>query len=512
MPNIDPLIWLLGVGAAIIITATLLRFTNASAHSKQRLRRSVILYVPYAILALLTIYLHYRSDSPWSHGVRIATDFLALLLVINLCALVLFDVGLRLVRLRMPEILHEVAVGVAYIVALVWLMHRSGVNLASIVATSAVATAVIGLSLQSTLGSVIGGLALQVDDSLSEGDWIELESKTQGQIKKVRWRHTVIETRDWDTLIVPNSVLLNQTIKILGKREGQPRLHRMWVYFNVDFRTAPSRVVEVVDDALRAATIPGVAKDPPPNTVCMDLARDHRDSFALYATRYWLTDFAQDDPTSSAVRQHVYTALKRARIPLAIPAAALFVSNEHAERTARKHETERALAREALLNVDIFRGLSDDELDELVDSIQVAPFAKGAIVTRQGARANWLYVLTQGHVEVRVAGEDGSTRRVNTLKAPSFFGEMALMTGSAREATVVALEDVQCLRVDREAFGKLLERRPELADEVAAILAERRVALDAAREHLNAADRNSRVEGERKRILTSVKEFFGLEN
>src|SRR5690606_29574568 len=169
--------------------------------------------------------------------------------------------------------------------------------------------------------------------------------KTQGQIKKVRWRHTVIETRDWDTLIVPNSVLLNQTIKILGKREGQPRLHRMWVYFNVDFRTAPSRVVEVVDDALRAATIPGVAKDPPPNTVGMDLARHHRHSFALYATRYWLTDFAQDDPTSSAVRQHVYTALKRARIPLAIPAAALFVSNEHAERTARKHETERALAR-----------------------------------------------------------------------------------------------------------------------------------------------------------------------
>ncbi len=58
------------------------------------------------------------------------------------------------------------------------------------------AAAVIGLSLQSTLGNVIGGLAFQIDDSINEGDWIELENKQQGQVKQVRWRHTVIETRD----------------------------------------------------------------------------------------------------------------------------------------------------------------------------------------------------------------------------------------------------------------------------------------------------------------------------
>ncbi len=506
----NPLFWLLGVGAGIVVTATLLWFVSGSLHSRQRLRRTVLLFLPYVALALLTLYFQERTDIAWHSGVRVARDFLAILLGINLCALLFFDVGLKLVRLRAPDILHEVAVGVSYIIALVWLMHRSGVNLASIVATSAVATAVIGLSLQSTLGSVIGGLALQVDDSLNEGDWIELENKTQGLVKKVRWRHTVIETRDWDTLIVPNSALLNQTIKILGKREGQPRLHRMWVYFNVDFRTPPTRVVRAVDEALRAAAIPGVAKDPPPNTVCMDLARDGRDSFALYATRYWLTDLARDDPTSSAVRQHVYVALKRAQIPLAIPAASLFVSNEHEGRTERKLTEHRARTRKALLSVELFRALSDEEIDELVDSIKIAPFASGEVVTRQGAHANWLYVLIQGRVEVQVARGEGSNQRVGTLEAPNFFGEMALMTGSAREATVIALEDIQCLRVDREAFGALLERRPEIASEVADVLAERRVALEVAREHLNAADRHSRVLGERAQILNAVQKFFGL--
>jgi CRP-like cAMP-binding protein len=75
---------------------------------------------------------------------------------------------------------------------------------------------------------------------------------------------------------------------------------------------------------------------------------------------------------------------------------------------------------------------------------------------------------------------------------------------------VVALTDIECLRVDRAAFGSLLERRPELAKEVAEILAERRVALEAARENLDPASRDLRVEGERHRILSAVQDFFGL--
>src|SRR5690606_30792311 len=121
-----------------------------------------------------------------------------------------------------------------------------------------------------------------IDDTINEGDWIELENHTQGLVKKVRWRHTVIETREWDTLLVPNNQLLNQTIKILGKREGQPRQHRMWVYFNVDFRFPPADVIQCVDAALQRAPIPDVAQTPPPHCICFDLAREGRDSVAHY--------------------------------------------------------------------------------------------------------------------------------------------------------------------------------------------------------------------------------------
>jgi CRP-like cAMP-binding protein len=268
-------------------------------------------------------------------------------------------------------------------------------------------------------------------------------------------------------------------------------------------------VIGVVDQAL-SAPIPGVAKDPPPSTVCLELAQEHNQSSGRYATRYFLTDLVRDDPTSSAVRERIHAALRRAQIPLAIPAAALFVSNEDGARLERKQRQASTRAREGLRSIELFRGLEDAELEALAKSVKVAPFAAGELVTRQDAKENWLYVLTSGQVEIRVNTPDGGTTRVHTLSAPDFFGEMALVTGGRREASVVALTDIECLRVDRAAFGSLLERRPELAREVAEILAKRRVALEAAREHLDPASRDLRVEGERHRILSAVQDFFGL--
>ena len=108
---------------------------------------------------------------------------------------------------------------------------------------------------------IVGGVALQLDHSIHEGDWLQLPDGTQGRVRAIQWRHTVVETRNWDTVIVPNASLLAQNIVILGKRSGKRLQHRMWVYFNVDFRFSPSHVIDVVRDALAAAPIEGVADD-----------------------------------------------------------------------------------------------------------------------------------------------------------------------------------------------------------------------------------------------------------
>jgi small-conductance mechanosensitive channel len=494
---------------AVVVVAGFLRLMPLAP--RRRLRRSVILLGFYAATLALGPGLRLAHAPQAAAIVAVAGQLLELLLIINLAAIAIFDLLLRVARVDYPDILHDVVVGAAYVVAFGFLMHREGVNLTSIVATSAVVTAVVGLSLQATLGNVVGGISLQLDDSINEGDWIELESKTQGQIKKIRWRHTVIETRDWDTLIVPNGQLMTQSIKVLGKREGQPLQHRMWVYFNVDFRFSPGDVVRVVNEALQAAAIEGVANEPKAHCICYDLARDTRDSFAYYAVRYWLTDLARDDPTNSLVRERVYASLKRAGFPLAIPAKAVFVSHDDTQRRAEKKQHELDSRIQALAAVDLFSHLSTDEQRTLAQSARLAPFAPHEVITRQGAVAHWLYVLLKGKALVRVRNDEGEERQVATLEAPNFFGEMALMTGQPREATVTAESDVECLRVDRNDLAGIIKNRPEVTHEISEVLAKRRVELAAVREDLDSEARSQRLNSERSRILHAIRDFFALE-
>lgn len=451
-------IHLSAIAAAIVVIAALFRLVPAAP--RKRLRRSVLLFALDIVCAGALALSTWIAAEPLARAFAITSAVLEVLLIINLAALAIFDLLLRLVRWSCPDIVHDLVVGAAYLVATGWLMHRSGVDVTSIVATSAVVTAVIGLSLQATLGNVVGGLALQVDDSIREGDWIELENKTQGQVKQVRWRHTVLETRDWDTLIVPNSLLLAQSIRVLGKRGGKPIQHRMWVYFGVDFRYAPGVVIQCVNDALRSAPIANMASDPPAHCICVDLAREHRDSFAYYAVRYWLTNLSADDPTSSLVRERIYAALKRAGLPLAVPAVMTFVSQDDAEHESRKRARESSFRMAALEGVVLFARLSAEEKQSLAETVRPAPFTRGEVITRQGARAHWLYILTKGEAEVRVATDDGREQKVADIAAPSFFGEMALMTGEPREATVIAKNEVECLRLDKDDFQAVLARRP----------------------------------------------------
>jgi small-conductance mechanosensitive channel/CRP-like cAMP-binding protein len=494
---------------AIVVVAGFLRLLPRAP--RRRLRRSVILLGFYAATLLLEVGLHWVHAPLLTAGVRVASQLLQLLILINLLAIAVFDLLLRACRVDYPDILHDLMVGAGYVLAFGFLMHHSGVNVTSVVATSAVVTAVIGLSLQATLGNVVGGISLQLDDSITEGDWLELENKTQGQVKKIRWRHTVIETRDWDTVIVPNGQLMTQSIKVLGKREGQPLAHRVWVYFNVDFRFAPGDVLRAVNDALQSAPLLGVASDPKPHCICYDLARDTRDSFCYYAVRYWLTDLARDDPTSSLVRERIYIALKRAQIPLAIPARAVFVSQDDVEHRDRKRTRELDSRLSALAAIDLFANLSQDEQRILASSAELAPFSAHEVITRQGATAHWLYVLRKGNAVVRVATSEGEDRQVAVLESPNFFGEMALMTGQPREATVVAETDVECLRVDRKDLEVIIKNRPEIASEISVVLAKRRVELATVREGLDAEAKQKRLSTEHTRILTAIRNFFALE-
>jgi small-conductance mechanosensitive channel/CRP-like cAMP-binding protein len=499
----------LGLTAAVVLVALLVN--RVAPDRRGQVRRPVIGLLLYLVAIATAAVVHAFGLAGWERNLRVVAELFALYTVIATAGVAIFNLLLKKLRFEIAPIVADLSMGVAYLVALFVVLRRSGLDIGGIVASTAVVTGILALSLQATLGNVIGGVALQVDQSIRIGDWIQLESGKRGQVRAIRWRHTVIETNDHDVLIVPNATLLASTFTILGKRDGRRVQHRMWVYFNVDFRYNPVDVVRVVEEALHAAPMDNVAETPLPSCVCMNFAEAGRDSFGFYAVRYHIFDMGRDDPTSSRVRARIFAALKRAEIPLAVPATHVWVEQDTEERRERKRQRSQKSRIDALRAVSFIEPLTDAEVSALADYLHYAPFAPGETITRQGSVAHFLYLLTDGEVEVRVyAGDKFET--VATLTAPSFFGEMGLMTGEPRRATVVARTDVECYRLDKDAFHKVLAERPTIVEQISTLLAQRSVELQSVREGLDAESKKRRMAAENIRVLSKIRQFFGLDD
>lgn len=509
----DELIWVAALLVAVVGTAALVnRFRPIQ---RPRLRRLVTVFALYATATGAHIGFAAADLPAWSHGLMVAAQILQAFTLVSLSATLAFALALPAIGIELPMIASDLLVGIGYVVVTLVILARHGVNPTGALVSGAVVSAVLAISLQSTLGNVIGGIALQLDGSISEGDWIQLENGKQGKVRSVRWRHTVIETRDWSTVIVPNAQLLGNHITILGKREGKAVPQRMTVPFCVDMRVPPGHVIRAVTDALHAP-IDNVASDPPPQCLLLDYAANASYGLANYGVRYWLVDLSSDDGTSSRVRARIFTALQRADIEL--PSQAFDLLREAvrsgsatgAPGPGRKTaQVDRRLL--ALKTVALFRSLTDDELRTLATGLGHVMYSSGEVITRQGATGNWLYVMTSGTAEIFAASEDRDVKtKVATVGAPDFFGEMSLMTGEPRSADVVALGDVECYRLGKDTFETVLLARPEIATELSDTLAHRRVALIAAREHLDAASMRARESAERDRILRGIRAFFAL--
>jgi small-conductance mechanosensitive channel/CRP-like cAMP-binding protein len=479
---------------------------------RMRIRTSVMMFaLSFVGLLVAAGLLAYGADPATSSAyrwTRWAALFIESVAIINVTSVLVFEVALEAVRLKPPRILRDLILALAYIVVAISLLSRSGVDLTGIVATSAVITAIIGFSLADTLGNVMGGMALQMERTISVGDWVRMPDNQEGRVTEIRWRQTSIETRNWDTIVIPNSVLMKGQVTLLGRRAGAPRQHRQWVYFNVDFRYSPTDVIAAVEAALRAETIANVALEPAPHCLVIDFQQ----SYTRYAARYWLTDMALTDPTDSIFRTRIYAALRRANIPLSIPAQSVFLTQEGESRRERKQEEEIERRVEALQNVELFQTLKEEERRELAARLSPAPFVRGEAMTRQGAEAHWLYIIMEGEAEVRVAVDGNKLqKKVATLQAGNFFGEMGLMTGEPRTATVIAGTDVECYRLDKDGFHEVLRRRPEIAEDISHLLARRRVELEAVREGLNEEAKRQRLRSAQGDLLKRIRSFFTLE-
>lgn len=421
------------------------------------------------------------------------------LLLIRICGLTAFRVLLPAMRITPPAILEDILLVLTYIAWGMVRLRTAGLDLTGLVTTSAIITGVIAFSMQETLGNILGGLALQLDNSVRIGDWISIDN-VRGQVIEVHWRHTDVRTNNGHRIVIPNAMLMKSKVDVFSSSE-HPNFRR-WLHFRISDRVPPQEVTEPVIRALGEAAIAYVASSPAPECIVID----YREGWVEYAVRYWLTDARHDDTTDSVVRVHFYNALRRQSFSLAHPCLEIQTSNTAPEHDASLHAQELQRRTDALIRVKLFSILSAEEISRMALSLRPTPFVRNDVMTKQGAVAHWLYVLVQGEAEVWYQSDPAQSRILLAVLQPGeVFGERGLLTGEPRRATVIARTDALCYRIDKEMFEQILQNRPELADELARILSERDQELRA----LNLASAPT-MQAEQASLLINIRRFFGL--
>jgi small-conductance mechanosensitive channel/CRP-like cAMP-binding protein len=440
-----------------------------------------------------------------AQGLHQISIFAAGMAGIRLLGLFLFRLILPLCRISLVRILEDLAEFAGYGAWLMIHLHAAGLDLSGIVTTSAVMTAVLAFSMQDTLGNILGGLALQLDNSVKVGDWIKVDD-VNGRVSDIRWRYTAIETRNWETIVIPNSLLMKGKFSVIGRRSGRPLQWRRWVYFDVGYEHLAGKVIDIAQNAIRNGHIANVADTPAANCLVMDFSP----SSTRFALRYWLQDIEADDATDSQVRGQIYAALQRAGISLPYPQYNINLTTKDDQYEQNKRLRRIKERMNALQQVELFNTLHDDELAEIAELLVYTPFVQGDIMMRQGAIAHWLYIIISGTADVFLELQDGGRRLINSIHGGCFLGEMGLMTGDPRSATVIAQSEVLAYRLDKDSFQKVLAKRPELADEISNILVKRRFMLDNLQQQLDSESVAQLMAQQQMNFVEQIRSFFGL--
>lgn len=392
-----------------------------------------------------------------------------------------------------PRFAGEIVVVACYILILFNLLYNLGVNITGIFATSAVATAVIGFSLQDMFGNIASGIALGFEDDIKVGDFIKC-GDSSGWVRHIRMRHTSIETPDGDTIMLPNSFLTRSSVMLLS------RSRRQFVPFTMPYARNPQELIDAVTLALRASPIPDVAVDPQPFCIVLDMAPGH----VRYAAVVWMLKPGQEVLAVSAVLNRIYFALQRAGIPVAeiTNLLELKASADGGRATANPVEI--------LRRTPIFRLLDDPGVLELGARLHHLSFAPGEIIIRQGDEGDSMYFVTQGEVAINYAGIDRSEIQVAVISPGDFFGEASLLTGEARNASAIAISRVDCYKLEKAHLQGIMTRRAELAEDMAVVLAHRLTELEVTREKLGLETARLREAESQAQVLARIRRFFGL--
>jgi small-conductance mechanosensitive channel/CRP-like cAMP-binding protein len=452
------------INRIFVLAVTLLFFTSVLLIRRarsQEIHPRIMAPIKLTIFGFLLLYAELAmSGMPSYQSVLQSVQTIVVLLCLaKLVNYLIIDLYLRIHTQReAPSFIRDTIRLVVYIAAgIISLRLVFKIDLSAIVTTTTVITATIAFAMQSTLANALSGFSIQTDNLLARQNWISIKEKNIfGEIVNVGFRYTTLRNLDNYLILVPNSVIMQNIVTYHGNRESdnKPAL-QVDVMLGYDM---PPEMAKIL--LLQAANDDSEVLDLPEPLVRLIALND---SGITYQLRFCIDDPSGRVRVQDAIYSRVWYAVNRAGYSFPFPHRQIITSEVKAP-----FEFFRGQIAAELRQSELFTVLDDATITALSEQAPVKVFGPGEVVVREGDGGSSLFIVLKGILEVSV-----DAAIVGNIHEDSFFGEMSLLTGEPRAATVRASNEVWLAEVTKELLEPILVSNPSVLETLSNILAER---------------------------------------
>jgi small-conductance mechanosensitive channel len=476
------------------IIVVLIAYWRIAARSANLPHIPLGLFILYLLVVLCEYFFEFYGVPEWSKKIEIVGTIVIYCALARLIFYLAVDVWVsRRQKIAVPRITRDVALAIIFAVIAIVLLHtKGGVNLASLLTTSAVLTMVVGLALQDTLGNLFAGLALQTEKLFQIGEWISFKEHT-GQVIGMTWKSTLIKTFEHEVVYIPNNIISKEIVKNFSRPEPQ---HVAYLDIGVEYGAAPNKVRKVIIDTLNEH--PKVLKDPPPQVRLISFD----DFFIKYQVRFWNRDFEGERLLKAELMNTLWYSLKRNGIQIPFPIRDVHLHHIDVLEEKRSRELAQTEIKARLKKIPILELLPQEDIGLLASRVSPGMYGDGEAIVHQGCPGDSMYIISHGDCDIYIKGVE---KPIATLIEGDFFGEMSLLTGEPRSATVVAKGDTKVFEIDKESCADILKAHPAIWDTLGQALARRQADL-AAKQGKKAEPSPSAA----SQIVSRIKSFFGI--
>src|SRR5881296_4584264 len=442
----------------------------------------------------------YGVQAPWRYHVGTAAILLSTALFVALINRYVWDFYFEKKRQTpIPNFLREVVGGIIFLIVLLFILsygYHAEAQLKGLLAGSGVVAIVVGFAGQNFFAGIIAGMSIQLNRPYKVGDWLKV-GDTYGEVREINWRSTRLCTNDDIYLDIPNNEMVGHQIVNL---HYPTELHAMRIRVGVEYKNPPNLVKEVLARAAQSAK--NVVPDPPVRVFLVDFA----DYAVIYEIKFYMGNHSRINETNDAVRTNVWYELKRRGITIPFPIRTLQVERKAAPPIQDDH----AEALSILRGEPLFECLSEEQLDHLVKQARLNVFGRGEPVIEEGAEGDSMFVMLRGAANVFVS-KNGSRIRVATLGEGDCFGEMSLLTGEPRSATVRADGDCYVMEIGKPVMAEVLSGAPSCMEQLSQLLAQRKMETDGILKEARSTDEHTLTERQyTANFLHRLRTFFEL--